>query len=300
MNKILVKPMATILLKPNGVYDLKRDLLLYDKVGILDVKELYRIIEFQKDRERFNNIPNEINFLIDKGLFTDIGEMLTVNEVEMNDRDRELADYTMKLQGDSVKTNDIKEKNRLFWEWNELNTRLWSRIVNTNNDAIYAVSYLSNLSSFELNNTTKEKAFSIIHKLLPLPTDDTPWEKILDFKEDNESKLKLLALKNFLNDLPSDIRYDDLEDRIRYLTLKYEEALKRHKIETRLTKIKTIVTTIPEALTELVRLKFDKAIGAFFTIAEQQVNFSKYEERSKLPGNELAYISHIKDHIEEK
>lgn len=127
-----------------------------------------------------------------------------------------------------------------------------------------------------------------------MPSNETPWEKIIDFRNDEDSKLKLLALKNWINELHDGVKANELEDKINYLFSQYSESLRRHKINSRLSTFKTIVNAVPTALTEIIRLRFGKAIDAFFSIAEQEVNFTKFNERNSLKGNELAYISHTK------
>ncbi|WP_221412626.1 hypothetical protein, partial [Fulvivirga lutimaris] len=202
-----------------------------------------------------------------------------------------MADYIMKLKSKIPDIKNEKERDKIYWQIDELDTRLWSKIVNLNNESVVTVPYLNDVSSFERTDTVKEKAYSIIHKSIPLPSEGTSWEKIFDFKSDSESQLKLLALKNWVNDLPENMSLNQLEDKIEYLSHQYSESLKRHKISTRLVTFKTIINALPKGLSELLRLRFDKAIEPFFEIAEQQVNFTKFKEREELKGNELAYIS---------
>jgi hypothetical protein len=64
-----------------------------------------------------------------------------------------------------------------------------------------------------------------------------------------------------------------------------------------LSTFKTVINAIPTALSEVVRLRFNKAVDAFFAIAEQEVNFTKFKEREELPGHELAFISHVSNFI---
>ncbi|RDI07019.1 hypothetical protein [Flavobacterium sp. AG291] len=295
--KYLIKTTNSIWNNPLGVYDLKRDLLLYDKVGMLNYNTLLQSLHEYKQYPYPLNALNELEFLIDRGFFVELKDLAiplaSKGTIEILEDDLEIADHTMKLVTQINEEKNIEKRNKLWYMHDELNTRLWCSIVNSNNEDVFTVPSLKDYSSFEIQSSTKQKAYNIIHRLIPLPDNETPWEKIFEFKEDSQSVLKLLALKNWINDLPDNIKKNELADKIHYLVSEYTESLKRHKIHTRLSTFKTIVNSVPTALTEIVRLKFDKAVEAFFSIAEQQVNFNDYKERSELKGNELAYISHV-------
>lgn len=304
MSKFLIKPIGSIWLNPPSVYDFKRDLLLYDKIGMLNMHNLLEGLYKYRQYPIFQNTLNELEYLINNELFVELTQLAMSfaknGSALINTDDLGLADLTMKLKTQMTEEKDEEKRDILYWKHDELNTRLWCNIINDNNDAVLTVPALIDTSSFEITGTTKQKAYSIIHKAIPLPTDDTPWEKIIDFKNDNESQLKLLALKNWINDLPENVKANELEDKINYLSQQYAENLKRHKINSRLIYFKTVINVIPKSLSELIRLKFDKSIDALFSIAEQEVNFTKFKERQELKGSELAYISHLKSKFEKK
>lgn len=304
MSKYLIKPISSIYLNPNSVYDLKRDLLLFDKTGMLNVDTLLNGLHEYKTIKPFKNALNEVEYLLRKGMFIELTHLFVGKEsVLMDDDDRKLADYTMELQkrqADAAAAKDEETRAKLYWQHDELNTRLFCRLANACNDNVFTIPSFSNFTTFQMSDTAKETAYKIVHKLLPLPSDDTPWEKIFDFKNDSESQLKLFALRNWINDLPDDIRADELDDKIKYLMNQYGLCLKRHRIATKVSTIRTIVTTIPKAVSELFKLNLDKAIGAFFSVAEQQVNFESFKERAELPGHELAYIAHVNENINKR
>jgi hypothetical protein len=295
MSKYLIKPIGSIWQNPKAISDLKKDLLLYDKLGMLNLHTLLEGLHQNKQYAIIQNTLNEIEYLINQDLFVELTQLamkfVQKGEGFIESDDLGMADYIMKLKSRMSETKDEKERDKIYWRIDELDTRLWSKIVNVNNESVLTVPYLNDVSSFEMTDTVKEKAYSIIHKSIPLPSDNTSWEQIFEFKNDSESQSKLFALKNWVNDLPENMKANELEDKIQYLSHQYSESLKRHKISTRLVTFKTIVNALPKSLSELVRLRFDKAIEPFFDIAEQQVNFTKFKEKEQLKGNELAYIS---------
>lgn len=295
MSKYLIKPIGSVWQNPTAIYDLKKDLLLYDKLGMLNLHTLLQSLHQYRKYPIFQNTLNEIEYLINQGLFIELTQLATKfaekGSALFPTDDLGMADFIMKLKTQMAETKNESEKEKLYWKIDELDTRLWSNIINANNESVLTIPYLNDVSSFEITDTAKQKAYSIIHKLMPLPSDDTPWEKILEFKNDNDSQSKLFALKNWVNELPENMSTNEIEDKIKYLSNQYSESLKRHKISTRLVTFKTVINALPKGISELIRLRFDKAIEPFFDIAEQQVNFTKFKEREELKGNELAYIS---------
>jgi len=298
MSKHLIKTTASIYLDPiNGMNQLKRDLLLYDCLGLLNLDVLINSLDKYKKYPFYKDALNNLLFLVDKKKFVELKSLINPGDVLMDETDLKLANYTMELKNkrDQLGSDNEEKSNELFWELDELDTRLWCNVANSTNENIFVTPSLKNTSTFELKETTKQKAYSIIHGLIPLPVENTPWEKILDFSNDSESKRKLFALKNYINELPENIKKDELNDKIQHLQFEYKESLKRHKISSRTTSFKTIVNSIPTAVSELIRLRFDKALDAFFLIAEQEVNFKKYSEKENLKGNELAYIPLVEE-----
>lgn len=293
MSKHLIKTTASIYLDPiDGMNQLKKDLLLYDCLGLLNLDVLLNSLDKYKKYPFYRDALNNLLFLIDKKKFVELKSLIKPGDILMDETDLKLANYTMALKNDrdQLSSDDEEKSNELFWELDELDTRLWCNVANSSNEEIFVTPSLKNTNTFELKETTKQKAYSIIHGLIPLPVENTPWEKILDFNNDSESKRKLFALKNWINELPDNIKADELNDKIQHLLYEYKESLKRHKISSKVSSFKTIVNSVPTAISELLRLRFDKALIAFFLIAEQEVNFKKYDEKEKLKGNELAYI----------
>jgi hypothetical protein len=297
MSNYLIKPIGSIWLNPPGVYDLKRDLLLYDKVGMLNAYTLFEGLNQYKQYPIFKNALNELEYLANNELFIELKQLAEPfaknGKAIIDTDDLGLADETMKLLTLMNNEKNSKKRDEFYWKHDVLNTRLWCNIINDNNESVHTTPSLIDASSYYIEGTAKQKAYSIVHKLVPLPSDNTPWKKIIEFRNDDDSRLKLLALKNWMNELPENIKANELKDKIDYLSQQFAANLRKHKINSRLMTYKTIVKTVPEALTELIRLRFDKAIDAFFCLAEQQVNFTKFNERENLKGNELAYINSV-------
>src|SRR5690606_41539057 len=102
MSKYLIKPTGSIWLNPPAIYDLKRDLLLYDKVGMLNVDNLIEGLFQYKQYPVFRNTLNEIEFLVKNELFIELKQLAVPfsnsGTALINKDDLGLADMTMKLK----------------------------------------------------------------------------------------------------------------------------------------------------------------------------------------------------------
>jgi hypothetical protein len=296
MSKYLIKTIHSIAYNPiNIIGELKRDLLLYDAVGMLTIDRIFKELAPLEHNHHIKNLFNELEFLIQNDKFIQLQRLFIEGDLNLSDNDNEIGAALNETKDKLINLKDEKEIRKLVILHEELSTRFWCIVANVTNENIQAIPSLQSTTSLTLPNTTQEKAMQIVHKMLPLPNDQTPWEKIFDFNSDEESKNSLLRLRNWINDLSPDLKQFEILDKIQYLHSEYAKNLKRHKIETRLTTIKTIVKVIPSALTEIVRFKFDKSVDAFFSVSEQLVNFQNYKTRNELIGNEIAYINQVNE-----
>jgi hypothetical protein len=166
MSKYLIKPIASIYLDPiGGIHQLKRDLILYDRLGMLNIDSLLGGLHQYKQYPFYRDALNEVEYLIQNNKFVDIKMLVKPGNVLLDENDLHLSNLTMELKKQMDETSKLNEKKHfeLFWKHDELNTRLWCNIANATNESILAVPSLRDTSTFEIPKTTKEKAYTIIH-----------------------------------------------------------------------------------------------------------------------------------------
>lgn len=124
---------------------------------------------------------------------------------------------------------------------------------------------------------------------MPMPSINTPWEKIIDFKTDKDTRSKYLSLINWVNITARQKRnINEINDEFEYLYDQYLKSFKLHKITTNLTYWEVFVFAGIDVLSSFEAFKGISLMKKLFTIKKAQA--SLVTEEMKLPGKEIAYI----------
>lgn len=144
-----------------------------------------------------------------------------------------------------------------------------------------------------------DQVFDIIIKTLPVPVEDTPLEKILDFRQDESVRGALLAIRNWQNDISrSDLSALEVAARLEHLVHEYESRIKLHKLKYRTGIFNTLVTTTAEVIEHMSRLKFSSAANALFSIQSRKIALLEAERSAA--GREVAYIAFARERFQNK
>ena len=137
--------------------------------------------------------------------------------------------------------------------------------------------------------TTASPILNIVLHALPVPTDDTPWEKIIDFRSDEVASTALRRLRRWMRHLASEARSEkELKDELEGLFDEYREYMRVHKLKTTRGTIETVVTTVGEVAENVLKLRFGKLANLLFAASGHRV--SLLEAELAAPGREVAYI----------
>jgi len=135
---------------------------------------------------------------------------------------------------------------------------------------------------------------SIVLEALPHPSNDTPWERIIEFRSDDGVRRSLRRLRHWLNKTardPSSLRYAD--DELNDLLDRYEEYMRLQKLKIQRSKFETIVTASADVLENLATLRVGVAARAAFSLARQDI--ALLEAELAAPGREVAFIAKARD-----
>jgi hypothetical protein len=128
---------------------------------------------------------------------------------------------------------------------------------------------------------------NIILDQLPAPSEDTPWESILDFR--SEMRDKLWDLRRFVKEVATKRQsIAEVKDDIEYSLHQYEEAMKLHKIKRTNSFIEVFLIAPFEILENLATLKFSQVGKSILSIRKRKIDL--IEAEMKLPGHECAYV----------
>src|ERR1041385_8570187 len=101
---------------------------------------------------------------------------------------------------------------------------------------------LPNLSLHKGWTTKEPEVLEIVLKKIPVPERDTPWEKIIEFRQDPDSKRKFNALRNWMSEVARmQLSPNEVEVKLETLISDYSQHMSVHRIKTNLDSLKTIV-----------------------------------------------------------
>ena len=155
---------------------------------------------------------------------------------------------------------------------------------------------LPSLSSFDPTSQQQRgiDAVHVVLKCLPVPSELTPWEQIIEFRNDPESRGKLFALRKWMRSISkSATSYSEINEELECLLYEYERHLNVHRLKFETGVLETILVTSAEVLENLVKVNWSKAIKSLFELKTKKL--ALLEGEMKIPGSEIAYIAKAKE-----
>jgi len=143
--------------------------------------------------------------------------------------------------------------------------------------------------SANIPKLVESTAAEIVIKKLPLPNGLTPWEEILDYRNDPETQKSLRALRKWIRKISSEqLSVVEFEEELQSLIDEFETHMKLHKMKANTETLETIVKAPLEILEDIVKLKFSKIPEPFFAIRKRQIMLMEAEINA--PGKEISYL----------
>lgn len=280
---------------------MKRDLLFFDKICLLGANN---IVEKNSGPD-----ANEIEYLMRKEIVFDTGivsklyeakeqlysktsDFTTIEEFEVEGDNTDLINSFCSLLDPSAKPYEMFD----FLARSES-----VRLRQTEN--LDATPILVDEKSFEfLDSSEKSDIIQIAIKAMPIPNDLTAWEDIFAFKQDEESKQSLLALRTWITKIAKQgFRKNEIKEELEYLLEQYEVQLKKRKIKYQNGTLIELVAVGSQFVTAINSFgnKYSLLIGTVATILlHKKIKLLK-NERVEI-GKEIAYISMTREKFSDK
>ena len=266
----------------------KQLLLFFDVIAIPQI-ELYLKLNYglKPELKRYNDeVTQEIEYLLENELIIDPIDKYLSSKTYHSKFMNFYREYKDKIKG-HISREDPNDFGKKIKEYNRRGIAIDMRKENRLNAFPIFPSFNTFNNEF-LNG--KNDVLQIILKSLPYPDpDSTSWEQIIDFKNDPNSIKMMVFLRHWINKIThTDISFNELFEEIEYLTNKYEEHMRLHKIKFRNGILETFLTISAEALEGIVRLKPTYIVKSIFSLKHRKVQL--FESELNAPGNELAYL----------
>jgi hypothetical protein len=288
---------------------LKRQALMFDRIA---VPFFSGISEQFIERSRVPLIITEVEWLIGQGIAFEPELDFDKEKLAGNDQFRSFVganvSETQHIEAELAKDIDI---NRIAEGSEEASAQILN-IVNAGLAMIgYNARYISaamralgkadayavlsaTIPSSRSSSAHRNEVLQIAFNALPVPDESTPWEQIIEYRSDEDSRHKFLDLRNWMSEMArSELTPAEAEQKLEYLISQYERHLKLHRMKTNTGTLETVVTTGAEMLGDLASFKWGKVAETLFSLRRR--NVALLEAELTAPGNEVAYIVKVRE-----
>jgi len=283
----------------NDITELKRYLLLFDTIGIVDLSK-----RIEKVREKHPHI-------CDTRLVTDELELLTEQKLV---HDIKLKGHAPVRKGNSTSDNIktfyqlLENVQKLFADNTADNeqkfdafTRLHCFIMSIE-DSDFAFEPIPLVRQVNLPGSVSAQKSDVINLVIeefPFPDEQIPWEKIKDFRNDSDNHGQLSGLRTWINSLSkSGLAINEINDELEYKLHQFKKSLEAHKIKFKTGIFETFVVGGAELTENLLKLRLKELTKSLFKARELKADLLIAELNS--PGHELGYIYKVNQEFGDK
>lgn len=278
------------ILAPDLIGNLKRDCIFVNRISIPNIALTFQTYSAPAEHKE---ILQELNWLFDKEIVFEPPDVVDMGFALLGkgfSREiLELLQIQKEISGKSIINDDTESRNTAV------------KLINYQvAEARLSANYLREAEGLEAclwspflpdegRSGSSGKVIGIVLKNLPVPSQQTPWEQILEYRGDPDSKSKFLALRDWTTKVAkSNLSNREIEDNLEYLLDQYSRHLDLHKMKTTRSTLETVVVTTAELLENLITIKWSKAASLLFSIRKRKIELMEAESSS--PGREVAFI----------
>lgn len=273
------------------IRSLKQQALFFDKIGILNLEDC---LEYDLD------IPSkqiqELQWLTEKGLIYNINDNLEGLPHTKTTRALSQLGLISSARISQLKEDIYKADSSAMMEWDFATSmfetvylRLLAVKIEISGEA-NAVPLISFSKYLHIPvETKKTDVIKVSVKKLPTPDENTPWEKILEYRNDTEAQNNLLALRRWIRQFgKEDLSAGEIEEELEVLINEYQKYMALHKIKSTTSIWESIIKVSLEAMENIATLKFSKLADILFTAKKQKIDLMEAEINA--PNKEIAYL----------
>lgn len=298
----------------NDFSSLKQQVLLFDQIGIFKLNHFYETT-FELLEQHENDISlglsqkmraaiSDLEWLNQTGVIFELSiqkEVVVPEEVSRQVSTQEIEEITFlfkklteaykKSTKNSPNQAETPESNK------ELTTailRLMSFFMELRKGVTAVLTSPYNIYNSKLPNQIKGDIAQIVIGKLPLPSNETPWEQIIDYRNTPESQRNLLNLRRWIRKISTEnLSPTEIEEELEWLLHEFQDHMKLHKMKANTETLEVVIKTPLETLENLLKLNFSKISDPIFAINKRRISLMEAEFNA--PGREMAYIIKTRD-----
>jgi len=276
---------------------LKQQLLFFDRVGYDTLENLIAFLHGFK-----HYLANDLEFLRDRGVIFDLipfqmkgakGELTTAELEAYQDQLMPIVEHLSKLVSEGVKGANRSQLSEVMARMSVVHMRLAMGLdvsVVSSKPLTLPQEIITTLGGREISTDV----IDVVLSKFPVPSENTPWEAILDFKADTDAQGYLQGLRVWMGEVArQDLTPTEANEKIEWLIFQHKKHLEMHKMSYRLgTFSGTFIATL-EILEDLAKFKWSKAAEAVISIVDRKLHLIKAELSN--PAKEVSYIVMAQD-----
>jgi hypothetical protein len=134
----------------------------------------------------------------------------------------------------------------------------------------------------------------IVLNSLPVPDDETSWERIVEYRSDQDSKNKFLDLRNWMRAIArAELTSVEAEEQLEYLLSQFRRGIEIHRMKANTVALETLLVTSADLPRNLLTLQWGSIARGLFSIKHRKIALLEGELTAK--GSEVAYIMKARD-----
>jgi hypothetical protein len=247
----------------------KQEALLFDTIYIGHDATL---LVPQSQRSKGIDFTLDLTYLIENG----VAKYLDVDERWSNGDDPEAQDivtqFKVSLQIEAT------SRVRAYGKDDTLVEEMVTRLLNAK-ARLYGMSTIPILPREPSLTTIKSHAVEVAHVIvhnLPLPSNDVPWERSVEFRSDPEARGKLLGLRRWMRTVASDrLTPNEVQGELEYLLNEFERSMNYHRVQYEYGPFRTIMSYPLEIIEHIMNRRPKSALDALYSIEARRVSLVK-------------------------
>jgi hypothetical protein len=302
MSKNIIFPYVTF----NKFVDeplIKKLSLFYDKILISESRfSIINEVSQKELKEEHRELYYEKaiwDFLLDNDVVKTYSSFK--DGVHTSDEEKELQTFlmnTIKNHHESTKNEKLNKEQiaiqslNNFYLSHDILTRIDTLKFRKTDELSEYYPSLRNYNTLQ-SDSKKSQVIQFILNDIPEPDLSTPWEKIIEYRSDDEVKNKYLALVNWVNKVSnSNLKLSEIKDEYDYLHSEYITQFKLHKMKYNNSNLEIILNSTVNFIANISTGNYVSSIKDLFQFNLKNANLLR--EESKLTGKEIAYIVNTK------
>lgn len=141
----------------------------------------------------------------------------------------------------------------------------------------------------------KQEVIDTIIKDMPSPVYDTPWQDIIDLRQEEEFKNKVRLFRQWADTISVDKTAFQINDEVRTAIYEYEKYLKAIGVKYQRSALEIAITASAELLENIVKIRISNIAKMAFSYRDVRAQLTIEEQ--KAPGRQLSMVYDIKKRI---